>query len=70
MSESSTLMWLLTIILLLGFMLTYMNLNGERVISNSKYEGLIISILALLGSVYVGMNTANGGFESFKNLYR
>ena len=69
MSESNVIMWVLTIILLFGFLLTYMNLNGERVLTNSKYEGLVISILALMGSVYVGVNTANGGFESFKSLY-
>ena len=69
MSESNVIMWILTIILLIGFILTYKNLDGERVLTNSKYEGLVISILALLGSIYVGVNTANGGFESFKSLH-
>ena len=69
MSETNGIMWILTILLVIGFMLTYRNLNGERIIFDSKYEGLTISILALIGSVYVGVNTSNKGLEAFKKLY-
>lgn len=69
MSDTGTIMWVLTILLLVGFILTYKNLNGERVLTNSKYEGLVISVLALAASVYIGANTTKEGMSALKGLY-
>ena len=69
MSDTGTIMWVLTILLLVGFILTYKNLNGERVLTNSRYEGLVISVLALAGAVYIGGNAMKGGMSALKGLY-
>lgn len=60
-------MWVLTFILLFGFFITYKNLQGQRVLFDSQYEGLCVSIVALVLSVVVGVNSS--GVESFKYLY-
>lgn len=69
MNLTNTIMWFLTLILLLGFVMTYKNLDGKHVIFDTKYEGLIVSTIALVMSVYVGVKSSKGGIESFMNLY-
>lgn len=65
--QLNIIMWVLTFILLFGFFITYKNLQGQRVLFDSQYEGLCVSIVALILSVVVGVNSS--GVESFKSLY-
>ena len=65
--QSKMLMWVFTLILVVGFILTYRNLNGTYF--NSNYEGLILSVVGLLGSVYIGVKSSRGGTESLAALY-
>lgn len=67
--ELNALMWLFTILLLLGFFITYKNLDGVNIVMDSKYEGLLISLVGLLGCVLTGIESSRGGAESFKSLY-
>lgn len=69
MNLTNAIMWFLTLMLLIGFMMTYKNLNGKRLIFDTKYEGLIVSTIALALSVCVGVKSSKGGIESFMNLY-
>lgn len=67
-SVNGTLMWILTFMILIGFVLIYKNLNGEIVFSN-RYEGLIIALIGLICSVFVGVKSSKKGIESFTSLY-
>ena len=67
--SNSALMWFFTFVLLVGFVLTYMNLNGEVVFYN-RYEGLVVSAIGLLASIFVGVRSSRQGLEGFKSLYR
>ena len=61
------LMWVFTLILVIGFVLTYRNLNGNYFKSN--YEGLMLSVIGLLGSIYIGVKSSRGGVESFAAMF-
>ena len=67
-SVNGYLMWIFTFMILIGFVLTYRNLNGETAF-NSRYEGLIIALIGLICSVVVGVKSAKKGIESFTSLY-
>lgn len=67
-SVNGYLMWIFTFMILIGFVLTYRNLNGETVF-NSRYEGLIIALIGLICSVVVGVKSTKKGIESFTSLY-
>ena len=67
-TNNNTLMWIFTIILVIGFVLIHKNLNNETYFG-SKYEGLYISLFGLICSVYIGVNSANQGVEKFVSLY-
>jgi len=67
-SVNGALMWIFTIMIFIGFILIYKNLNGEIVFGN-KYEGLIIALIGLICSVFVGVNTSKKGIENFTLLY-
>jgi uncharacterized protein YybS (DUF2232 family) len=49
----SALMWIFTIILTIGVVMTFVNTKG-KILAN-KYEGSIISLVGLIGSVVIGM---------------
>lgn len=66
---NSELMWVFTIIVVIGFIMTYRNLQGESLILNSKYEGFIVSIIGLCLVVYTGINSTPSGLDKFKSLY-
>ncbi len=56
MAKSETFqMWLATIIIIIGFILAYRNLNGKNF--RSKYEGLVLAILGLAYAVFTGVNS-------------
>ena len=65
--QTKLLMWVFTFILVLGFLLTYKNLNG--VVLKTPYEGLILSIIGLLGSIYIGVKSSRGGTEAFAAMF-
>ena len=67
--SNGALMWILTFIILVGFVLIYNNLNGETSFG-SRYEGLIVAIFGLVCSVFVGVKSSKQGLESFTSLYR
>lgn len=67
-SVNGTLMWILTFMILIGFVIIYKNLNGG-VVFGSRYEGLIIALIGLICSVFVGVKSSNKGIESFTSLY-
>ena len=66
---SASLMWLFTLIILIGFFLIHKNLNNETITGN-KREGLYLALFGLLASVYVGVNSSRSGIEGFTSLYR
>ena len=66
---NNELMWVFTILVVIGFIMTYRNLQGETLILNSKYEGLIVSLLGLCLAIYTGVNSTPHGLDKFKSLY-
>ena len=66
---NNELMWVFSIIVVIGFIMTYRNLQGENLILNSKYEGLIVSLIGLCLAVYTGINSTPHGLAKFKALY-
>ena len=69
MDNLNALMWVFTLVLLFGFFVTYKNLNGENVLFDHKYEGLIIASIGLALSVITGVKSSRKGLESFVSLY-
>lgn len=65
----TTLMWILTLVLIAGFMLIAMNLNGKHLFTEWKYEGFAVALFGLVGSIIVGVNSSPSGVETFANLY-
>ena len=65
--QLKTLMWIFTVMLVIGFILTFRNLNGEYV--KSKYEGLVLSVIGLAASVFIGVKSSRNGVESFTSLF-
>ena len=65
---NGTLMWIFTFMILIGFVLIYKNLNGQIMFSG-RYEGLTLALIGLVCSVFVGVNSAKKGIESFTSLY-
>ena len=63
----SALMWLFTIILTIGVIMCFVNASGK--IMMNKYEGAIISIVGLIGSITIGMLSKNSR-ETFTALFK
>lgn len=66
--STKALMWILTIILFIGIIFTYIALN-EQYTSDNKYTGLILICIGFFGSVFVATNTkTNDNYkEGFRN---
>ena len=72
-STTKALMWILTIILFMGIVMTYYNLNGQY-LENGKYFGLYVICLGFFGFVAVALKSKSregfvGGVRSLKNMY-
>lgn len=67
-SNNGLFMWIFTIMIIIGFILIYRNLNSQLV-SGNKYEGLIVAAIGLVCSVFLGIKSASNGIESFGELY-
>ena len=63
----SALMWLFTLILTFGVIMCFVNASGK--IMMNKYEGSIISLVGLVGSVIIGMVSKNSR-ETFTALFK
>ena len=64
MSKTNSIqMWIATVIIIVGFILAYRNLNGKEF--KSKYEGLALAIAGLAYAVFTGVRSK----ESFTSLY-
>ena len=68
-TNNGIIMWILTFIILIGFLLIHKNLNNETLTGN-KHEGLYLALFGLIASVYVGVKTSKSGVEGFTSLYR
>jgi uncharacterized membrane protein YecN with MAPEG domain len=64
MDTNAIIMWILVIVIIVGYVLVYRNLNGRYF--KTRYEGLIISIIGLVISCIVGVKT--GAVENFLSL--
>ena len=63
MSKTNTAqMWIATVIIIVGFVLAFRNLNGK--VFKSKYEGLSLAIAGLAYAVFTGVRSK----ESFTSL--
>ena len=56
-------MWIATIVIIVGFILAFRNLNHNHLIG--KYEGLILAVAGLAYAVFTGVRSK----ESFSALY-
>ena len=71
--SNKALMWILTIILFIGIIFTYITLN-EQYTSDNKYTGLILICIGFFGSIFIDANTESNdhykaGFRSkLKNM--
>lgn len=63
----SALMWLFTLILTFGVIMCFVNASGK--IMMNKYEGAIISLVGLIGSIVIGMVSKNSR-ETFTALFK
>ena len=66
--SNKALMWILTIILFIGIIFTYIALN-EQYTTDNKYTGLILIYIGFFGSIFVATNTKtnNNYKEGFRN---
>ena len=66
--STKALMWILTIILFIGIIFTYIELNTQYTTDN-KYTGLILICIGFFGSVFVATNTKSNDTykEGFRN---
>lgn len=64
--STKALMWILTIILFIGIIFTYIILN-EQYTTDNKYTGLILICIGFFGSVFVATNTNDNYKEGFRN---
>ena len=63
----SALMWLFTLILTFGVIMCFVNASGKTMMN--KYEGSIISLVGLVGSIAIGMISKNSR-ETFTALFK
>lgn len=54
---SDLIMWILVIVMIIGIVLSYYNLNNKKYIN--KYEGLILISIGLVSSCIAGMLSNN-----------
>ena len=66
--STKALMWILTIILFIGIIFTYITLNKQYT-TDIKYTGLILICIGFFGSIFVATNTKSNDTykEGFRN---
>lgn len=50
---SNAIMWVLVIVMIVGLIMTFRNLNDKKCVN--KYEGLILTVVGLVSSCVAGM---------------
>jgi chromate transport protein ChrA len=64
----NVLMWLFTILIVIGLFMTYREIEDKKHIYH-KFEGPILIVIGLVASVVVGVNSSDKGLEKFCGMY-